>query len=84
MLIETRDGRTLGDFPRGSNGNNAMFETVMESGERVVAITYKYEEYTTLLSAYCSLKESIKLRNLPLTVVRKFGKIYFVRTDVKQ
>ena len=84
MLIETRDGRTLGDFPRGRNGNNAMFETIMESGERVVTIAYKYEEYTTLLSAYCSLKESIKLRKLPLTVVRKFGKIYFARTDMKQ
>lgn len=84
MLIETKDGRTLGDFPRGRNGNNEMFKTIMDSGESVVVITYKYEEYTTLLSAYCSLNESIKLRKLPLTVVRKFGKIYFVRTDMKQ
>ena len=84
MFIETRDGRTLGDFPRGRNGNNTMFETIMESGEKVVAITYKYEEYTTLLSAYDSLKNAAKLRKVPLAVTRNFGKLYFVRTDMKQ
>ena len=84
MFIETMDGRTLGDFPRGSNGNNEMFKTIMESGERVVAITYKFEEYTTLLSAYDSLKNAAKLRKVPLAVTRKFGKLYFVRTDMKQ
>ena len=84
MFIETMDGRTLGDFPRGRNGNNAMFETIMESGEKVVAITYKYEEYTTLLSAYDSLKNAAKLRKVPLAVTRNVGKLYFVRTDMKQ
>ena len=44
MFIETKDGRTLGDFPRGRNGNNEMFKTIMDSGERIVAIGYKYEE----------------------------------------
>lgn len=84
MIIETMDGHTLGDFPRGRNGNNAMFETIIESGERVVAIIYKHEEYTTLLSAYCSLKQSTELRKLPLIVTRKSGKLYFVRTDIQK
>ena len=84
MFIETMGGRTLGDFPRGRNGNNAMFETIMESGESVLLITYKYKEYTTLLSAYDSLKNAAKLRKVPLAVTRKFGKLYFVRTDMKQ
>lgn len=84
MIIETKDGRTLGDFPRGRNGNNEMFKTIMDSGERIVTIAYKYEEYTTLLSAYNSLNKATELRKLPLTVTIKFGKLYFVRTDMKQ
>lgn len=84
MIIETKDGCTLGDFPRGRNGNNEMFKTIMDSGERIVTITYKYEEYTTLLSAYNSLNKATELRKLPLIVSIKFGKLYFVRTDMKQ
>ena len=44
MFIKTMDDRTLSDFPRGRNDNNAIFKIMR----------------------------------------RKFGKLYFVRTDMKQ